>query len=178
MGQTVTINYEVDDLTNTSASPDWVDSFYLTASGVVNATSVLLGRVEQTAGVAGGSSYTGTLQVAIPPVAPGNYYVAMIADSQGSVPDTNRSNNTAASNNPIQVSVPTLPANGSTSGTIAAGQEMLYQLTLPAGQDVQITVNSSIAGAVSCTRRTRSRPPRRPTRPRRSTRHRPARRSA
>ena len=98
--------------------------------------------------MAGNSSYTSTLHGAIPPVAPGNYYVIVVADSQGLVPDTDRAHDESASASPILISVPTLATNGSVQGTIAAGQSLLYQLSLPAEQNVVISASTSVAGVL------------------------------
>ena len=72
----------------------------------------------------------------------------VVADSQGLVPDTDRANDQSASASPILISVPTLPTSGSVTGTIAAGKSLLYQLSLPAQQNVTIAASTSNAGVV------------------------------
>jgi RHS repeat-associated protein len=148
VGQTIAISYQVANSSSTAASPSWLDSFYLSTSQTLNADAVLLGRVTRATGVAGNSSYTAALSATLPPLAPSNYWVIEVDDSQGVVPDVNRANNSLASSNPILISLPTLAFSTPTQGTISSGQQALYQLTLPAGRDVQINVTSSVAGAV------------------------------
>ena len=53
-----------------------------------------------------------------------------------------------ASSNPILIGVADAGLFAPTQGTISSGQEVLYQLTLPAGHDVQINLTSTVAGAV------------------------------
>ena len=124
VGQSISITDQIDNESSAAASPSWFDSFYLSPQPAMSSSAVLIGRVEQTAGVADNSSYDATLHAAIPPVAPGNYYVVVIADSQGLVPDTNRGNDTAVSTTSILIGVPSLAANGSVTGTIAVGQAL------------------------------------------------------
>ena len=64
-------------------------------------------------------------------------------DSKGLVPDVNRANNVAASSNPINVALPSAPLGQTVSGTIANGQDVYYQITVPAGQD--LAINASFA---------------------------------
>ena len=76
-----------------------------------------------------------------PGSSPGNYYVIVLADSQGLVPELNRASTELASTDPVQVTLPTLTLGSPISGTIASGQSLYYQLTLAAGQDVAISAN-------------------------------------
>jgi RHS repeat-associated protein len=129
----------VQNLGEAPADGTWVDSVYLTSGTAMNSSAVLVSRVNVTENVAGGSSYSETLTAPIPGVAPGNYHVVVICDSEGLVPDVNRDNNTLVSSSTIAVSIPTITLGGSISGTIANGQDIYYQITLPAGHDVQVT---------------------------------------
>ncbi len=148
VGQTIEINYQVDNLSSTAANPSWFDSFYLSTSQTLNANAVLLGRVQQTTGVAGNSSYSNSLSATLPSLAPTSYWVIEVADSQGLVPVANRANTTIASGNPILLSVPSFSVSAPVTGTIAAGQDLLYQINLPADQNAQINVGSNDVGAV------------------------------
>ncbi len=64
-------------------------------------------------------------------------------DSKGLVPDVNRANNVAASTSPINVALPDAPLGQTVSGTIADGQDIYYQVTVPAGDD--LAINASYA---------------------------------
>lgn len=148
VGQSITINYQVNNDSSTAATGNWVDSFYLSTSQTLSTSAVLLGRVSHVGGVAANGNYEGTLNAAVPPLDPTNYWVIEVADSQGLVPDVNRANATVVSSNPILVGVSSITLGDSASGTIASGQELLYQVAVPAGHDVQFSVNSGAAGAV------------------------------
>ncbi len=146
-GQDLTVDYSVVNQGDATAVSSWVDSVFLSDSGELNSSTVLVGRVTHDGALAAGASYSGTLTADVPPVLPGNYYVVVEANSQGQVPDLNVTDEVLASSGTIAVNVPTLllgpPAGQAspTSGTIADGQDLLYQVTIPADQDVQIVLN-------------------------------------
>ena len=96
-GQNITIGYTVQNLSPNAAAGSWTDSVYLSAAGTLDANALLLGRVSHTGGLAGLSSYTGTLTASLPGVVNGNYYLIVVTDSQLLVLDINRANNIAAS---------------------------------------------------------------------------------
>jgi RHS repeat-associated protein len=140
-GQNIAINYTVQNLGDATAIGEWFDSVYLTASGVFDGSAVLIGRVDHHGDVAGHTSYSETLTAPVPGVVPGDYYIAVVADSRGLIPDVNRLNNILVSSQTVHISVPVLALGATATGTIAKGQDIYYQVTLPAGHDVQVTAN-------------------------------------
>jgi RHS repeat-associated protein len=142
-GATVPITFTVtnNQAAATSVST-WDDSVYLSLSGTFDPSDPLIGRMTHTGGLAGNSSYTVTLNAPLPGVLPGDYHVIVITDSRDFVPDLIRANNTVASTGTLKVTMPTLTPGTATTGTIAAGQDIYYELDLPAGQAVQLTATS------------------------------------
>ena len=138
-GQDLTVSYQVDNESSVAATGGWTDSVYLSAQPTLSASSVLLGRVDVSGGVSANGQYSRTLTEPVPGLAPDNYYVIVLADSRGLVPEANRATAELASTNPVQVTIPTLAVGTPVSGTIASGQDVYYQVTLAAGQDVAIT---------------------------------------
>ncbi len=138
-GQNLTVTYQVDNDSSNAASGSWTDSVYLSTQPTLNANSVLLGRVQHTGGVAADGQYSETLTAPVPGLAPNDYYVVVLADSLGLVPELNRTSTELASTNPLQVTLPTLDLGSPISGTIEDGQSLYYQLAVPAGQDVAIS---------------------------------------
>ena len=137
-GQNLTVTYQVDNESTNAFTGDWTDSVYLSTQTTLNASSVLLGRVQQD-GVAANGQYSQTVTAPVPGLAPDDYYVVVLADSLGLVPELNRTSTELASTNPVQVTIPSLTLGSPVSGTIANGQDVYYQLDLPAGQDVEIS---------------------------------------
>ena len=116
---------------------EWTDSVYLSTNGTVNAGDLLLGRVVHTSGLASGASYTGSLTPTFPAAA-GTYEVVVVIDSTLAVPDTNRATLVGASS-PIVSSLPALTLGGSVTGTLSAGEDLLYTLNIPGGTDVRVS---------------------------------------
>jgi RHS repeat-associated protein len=146
-GQDAAISYTVQNLAATSTSVStWFDSVYLSPNPVFDASDLLVARVKHTSVIDGNGTYTVTLTDPLPGVVPGQYYVIVIADSGGLVPDVNRVNNALASSMPIAVTMPTISAPGTISGSIATGQDVFYQVQLTAGSLVQITASFDTAG--------------------------------
>jgi YD repeat-containing protein len=139
VGQDLTVTYQVDNDSSNATSGSWTDSVYLSAQPTLNAGSVLLGRVQHTGGVAANGQYSGALTAPVPGLVPDNYSVIVLADSLGLVPELNRAGTELAATNPVQVTLPALNLGSPISGTIADGQSLYYQLTVPAGQDVAIS---------------------------------------
>ena len=138
-GQNLTVTYQVDNDSSNAASGSWTDSIYLSTQPTLNSSSVLLGRVQHTGGVAANGQYAETLTAPVPGLAPDDYYAIVLADSLGLVPELNRTSTELASTNPVQVALPTLDLGSPISGTIEDGQSLYYQLAVPAGQDVAIS---------------------------------------
>jgi len=147
-GQNLTVNYTVKNLGNATSATSWVDAVFLSASGKLDSSAILLGRVAQAGPLAANGTYNGTLTAALPIMLPGNYTVIVEADSQGLVPDSNRANNVLAATTPVQVTVPVLPfspAGGTPTPvnvTLAPSQQMVFQLTVPAPNNILISAGT------------------------------------
>ena len=144
-GQSIAIQWQVNNQGAVNAHGGWLDSVYLSATPSITASSILLGSVTHAGGLTAGNSYNGSLTAAVPALAPGNYYVLVLADSHYNVADSDRSNNTlAATTGQLAVSVPGLtlgtPVNGAFT---AANQDQYYQVTVPAGGSLVVTLTSS-----------------------------------
>jgi RHS repeat-associated protein len=146
-GQDVNVRYTVDNLSSMPVSGDWFDSIYLTEGTTLDATAVLLTRVERTTTVPADGSYTVTLSVPLPGLLPGSYHPILFVDSRSLLPDADRSNNLLVSTSTIQVSTLSLRLNSSASTTVAAGQTLYYNVDIPAGHDVAFTADAMTAGA-------------------------------
>ncbi len=144
-GQDITVGYTVENLSPTAATGSWTDSVYLSANGLLDINSLLLGRVSHTGGLAGLSSYNGTLIALVPGVIDGNYSVIVVADSGLQEPDLNRINNAGVSATALPVSTQALTLGSTVSGTIADGQDRYYQVVVRPGHDVELDANFGAA---------------------------------
>jgi len=139
-GQNITLNFTVQNLNSTAADGDWQDSFFISPDATFDTNALLLGRVSHTGGIAANGSYTGSLAAVVPNLADGNYHIIAELDSKQQVADSDRANTIVVSGNPIEISVPTLAADASVSGSISAGQDIYYQVTTSPGQSLSFTL--------------------------------------
>ena len=65
VGQNLTVTYQVDNESSNAATGTWTDSVYLSTQPTLNASSVLLGRVQQS-GVAANGQYSQTVTAPVP----------------------------------------------------------------------------------------------------------------
>ena len=138
-GQNLSVTYQVNNESATAVTTDFTDSVYLSTEPTINSTSVLLGRTQHTGGVPANGQFTETVSAPVPGLAPGNYYVIVLVDSRGVVPESNRASSELASTDPVQITIPLLTLGTPISGTIANGQSLYYQLTVPAGKDIAVS---------------------------------------
>src|SRR5262249_9793863 len=139
VGQDATVQYEVH---NTSAAPtavsEWADSVYLSADAVLDAGDALLGRVGHPGVVAANGSYQGMLPAPLPGVLPGDYHVIVLADSRGFVADPDRANNIHVLAQTVHVGYTVLTPGVAATGAIKNGQDVYFQVDLPAGDTVRV----------------------------------------
>lgn len=146
-GENVNVSYTVTNLSDVAVSGDWFDSLYLTQGTTLDASAVLLTRVERTTTVAANGGYTVNLIVPVPGVLPGDYHVILFVDSRGLLPEADRNDKLLVSADTMQVTVPSLSLGDSVTGTISSGQNTYYSVNIPAGHDVVFTTNSNVPGA-------------------------------
>ena len=136
-GAQATVTFTVADQGANPANGSWTDSVYLSADATLDPTDTLLGTVVHTGSVAAGGTYTGSLTATFPSIV-GPYHVIVVADSGLALPDTSRADNTGVSA-VTTAAVPTLTLGQPLTGTIAAGQTLVYALTVPGRTDVRLT---------------------------------------
>ncbi|MCP4925155.1 MAG: hypothetical protein GY916_04335, partial [Gammaproteobacteria bacterium] len=105
-GTDIDVSWTVENRGNVSTSPGWTDRLILTVDGVVgNSDDVILANVVHTAAeLVAGSSYVQTATVRLPSRIDGNYFFAVITDTEQTVtePDT-RTDNTLVSPDAINI---------------------------------------------------------------------------
>ncbi len=151
VGQQITVDWQVKNESGLSAAGNWQDSVYLSPTPTIGSSSVLLGTVVHSGGLASGTSYSGSLAAAVPTLAPGNYYVIVDADSLYQEADVNRANNVlAATTGELDVTLPALTLGTATNGSFsAAGQSNYYQVTVPAGGSLVVSLASAASSGAT-----------------------------
>jgi hypothetical protein len=146
-GQSITVNWQVNNDTSQSSTLSWLDDVYLSTSSTIAANSILLGSVLHTGGITANGSYQASLTINLPALAPANYYVLVETDGLYQVPDPDRTNNTlAATTGQLDVTVPTLTLGTPYPDSFTANdQNHYYQISAAAGTSLLLAVSGSPA---------------------------------
>ena len=139
VGQPLSLEWVVTNHGEHAVTGRWSDTVYLSTDPQWDRGDAAVGRVEFRGTLGPGESYTSTLDAVTPAVTPGNYRAIVRADIDGQVYEGDRSdNNASASANTIDVAVPELLLDEPTQLTIAEGDELLYEIHVPAGRTLRV----------------------------------------
>ena len=100
LGDPTSVSWTVQNTGTSSADEQWIDAVFYSKKNFVDSSAVLLTTVPEPANspLAAGDSYTQSTQVTLPSgVAAGGYYILVDTNVLGNQPETNESDNTAAS---------------------------------------------------------------------------------
>ncbi len=149
-GQTMTFTWQATNQSPITASGSWLDSVYLSTTPTITSSSVLIGSAQHNGGLSSGSTYSGSLSAALPAVPPGLYYVLVDVDSIYQVADQDRLNNVLAAPAQLQISFPTLALGAPRSDSFSdADQDNYYQVSVPAGGSLNVSLQSSATGSLA-----------------------------
>ncbi len=143
-GDTVTVQWVVQNIGSGVAAGAWHDAVYLSASPVLAPDAIFLGEVLHGGNLGPGQSYatpaTGTFR--IPGVVPGNYYFLVRCNSGNEIFEgTNLANNVLASTTPVAIDLPALTLGAPVTSQLAtSGASQLYKVTASAGSDLLVTL--------------------------------------
>lgn len=146
-GRNVTVQWTVANGGAADALGGWQDALFLSPHNTLDSSAVLLDLVAHTGGLAQGQTYTQSDSVAIPGLLPGNYFLIVQTDRRNQVPEIVETNNVIASAAPIALAIPTLSLGTPVSDTFSApGDERYYQIQAPAGQTLNVVLDSAALG--------------------------------
>jgi RHS repeat-associated protein len=150
-GQSIAVNWKVEDQSSNAANGNWQDSVYLSTTPTITSSSILLGAVQHSGGLAANASYNASLSATLPAVAAGNYHVLMQVDSLFQTGDENYADTIlAATTGQLSISLPALTLGTPTSGSFtAADEDQYYQVTVPAGGSLQISLSSAASSGAT-----------------------------
>jgi subtilase family serine protease len=143
LGESISINYTVQNQGTESAYGSWTDSIYLSSDTQWDIGDALVGQVDPSGDVAAGASYTRTLNGRIPGVNLGNYHVIVRSDIRNQVPEVNEGNNTGVSSGLVTLDVEALTLDTPDTGNLGQGQSIYYRFNATAGQAILLKLDSS-----------------------------------
>ncbi len=140
-GQPIHIAWTDSDHASVPVSGNWTDSVYLSTDGVWSIDDVLLGRVSTGGTLNQGDAVNLSLDTTLPGVSPGNYHVIVRTNIYDTVYEgAFEANDTTASAGTIAVTVPALTIGAPLATTLLPGQQLLYQVDVPEGQTLRVTL--------------------------------------
>ncbi len=146
-GDTVTVEWTVQNTGTAVAAGGWHDAVYLSASPVLTPDAILLGTVLNTQNLGAGQSYSTPAQgtFTLPGVVPGNYYLLVRCNSDSAVfVGSNLANDVGASGTTVAVDLPALTLGTPVNGSLAAtGASEVYKVTTTAGSDLDVTLTGA-----------------------------------
>ncbi len=146
IGQLLNVGYTVANLSDGKSGATWKDSIYLSLDTTLDASDVLLARVDRT-GVDALASYSQTASGAVPVIPAGQYFAILVADSRLLLGDTDRANNISVSTTRVNVGMPVLEFGTPVSFGLDGGASAVYRLNVPPGGG-DVILDASFAGSL------------------------------
>jgi hypothetical protein len=147
-GDPVQIQWTVENVGTNPASGTWSDRAYLSPGATWSIDDTPIGdRFTYSGTLQPGQSYTATLNANLPPATPGSYRVIVRTNIFGDIIESNERNNTTASADVLDVTVPALQLGVPFADTLDSGEDRLYQVTVPDGDTLRVDLTSSDSSA-------------------------------
>ncbi|MCB1124195.1 MAG: hypothetical protein KJT03_21770, partial [Verrucomicrobiae bacterium] len=103
LGESATLTYTVTNLSGRAATAPWKDSVYVSTDTTWDDSDILVGSSMVPDDLAVGASYNGSVDLVIPSIPNNRYFLLVVADSDGMVPDIDRMNNYATTASTIEI---------------------------------------------------------------------------
>ncbi len=143
------VAWKIENLGNVEVRPGWQLAFYLSADEVLDGSDQLLLTEAVTSTIAAGGSLSGSTRLLTPLHADANLKILMQTDRRRQVVDErNRSNNTAASTNRVEISTPSLQLNTPRDLTLSL-QQTQYASQLQVNDAGTVLITAQPANATS-----------------------------
>ena len=142
-GQPSLISWTVTNQGSSDAVGQWSDSVYLSTDRTWDIGDAFVGDVEHQGIVGPEENYTGSINTVLPGVVTGDYYVIVRTDIRNQVRENKENNNVGVSVNPILMDVMELTLGVPYTSQLSTGAEHYYKVTVPAGEDLLITLDSA-----------------------------------
>jgi len=145
-GTTLTINWNVSNLSTGMIYSTWSDAVYLSTNRVFDANAVLI-ATQVRSGLAGSGAYAGSFSGPLPALTPGTYYAIVRTDVRNTLHEPNLANNIGISTSSILADVPTMTLGQAVTNHVATGGAQYYKVSVPAGQTVRVTLNGAVSAS-------------------------------
>ncbi len=145
VGDTLSFDYLIKNIGSNPAEGVRKDIIYLSQDSLFNTNDPILATINYNETVLPYQELTDSIDVAIPGVTPGEYFVIVSADGFNNILETDETNNTTASVNKINVVLPELVIDIPENTVLTDDEYQYYELVVPdslAGETLVITLES------------------------------------
>ncbi|MCB1121329.1 MAG: hypothetical protein KJT03_07260, partial [Verrucomicrobiae bacterium] len=104
-GETISVSWTIENQgSNTLTAGAWTDRIYLSTTGTVNGSAVLLGPVARSATIGSGGSASFSSNFTIPVnLAAGNFQIVVVADALNTIVEAGAENNNTTASDPLAI---------------------------------------------------------------------------
>ncbi len=131
-GESLTVSYTVQNLSNTELPGGWFDSAFLSRDRALSADDLLIGSARRIQPIGGHGSYQVAIDGVMPPVVDGEWFVIGVSDAARTVADVDRGNNWAIAAATLKSTVPVIAIGESITEAMEAGTSRYYRLDVSA----------------------------------------------
>lgn len=142
-GSEITVSWRLRNLGSNDVVSNIQELIYLSTDNTLGTNAIYVGSMNSQVSIAPGEMENHSYTFKVDGVIDGQYHLIVQTDASHQLRDINRSNNTAASNGTMIVSIPTLTLGQEEQTTIDSGGCLYYKLVISSDQAHQnITVQS------------------------------------
>lgn len=142
-GSEITVSWRLRNQGSNDVVSNIQELIYLSTDNTLGTNAIYVGSMNSQVSIAPGEMENHSYTFKVDGVIDGQYHLIVQTDASHQLRDINRSNNTAASNGTMIVSIPTLTLGQEEQTTIDSGGCLYYKLVIPSDQAHQnITVQS------------------------------------
>ncbi len=142
-GQDFALTYHVSNAGPNDAIGSWYDALYLSTDDQWDVGDLFFERAQHSGGLDSGETYEQTVTAALPGLLPGTYHVILRTDIRNQLPESDETNNLAASVDQFSASAPTLTLGQAVAGTLPQGRAVFYAVDVAAGQTLRIFLDGA-----------------------------------
>lgn len=141
LGANMAVTYTVHNQGSFAALGSWRDMLYLSTDDTFDSSDVFFGAADVSGPVAGGGSYSRTVQASLPGVNPGAYKLIVRSDVRNMISELSEANNLSASVDAVELDVPELTLGQVFNGSFSGGQPQYFKVRVAANEALRFTLD-------------------------------------
>ncbi len=151
-GEPTRITWRVRNVGQNAATGRWVDAVYLSKTPTWTPDAELVGRYETAGPLAAGAEYEGVVEVDLPGVDTGDYFVVVKTNVRNTQRESELGNNTFVATETMRLDLLDLPLGTEYRGVLRVGRDKFFRTTVPGDETVRYVVDVEDPDTTSATR--------------------------